>query len=98
MKRTRNLPKVKEDVKDISAYVVAPFDVALEALKEAGYDPISLKQNAELRMQNSPKAYVSRNGNWTREGVLYMPDKRILLTKNSPILENAIIATEAHRS
>ena len=97
MTRTKTL-QITEDVKGVSAYVVAPFDVALSTLKEAGYEPISLEQNAKLRMQEGQESYVSRQGNWVREGVLYTPDKRVLLTKNSPILENAVEATQAHRS
>lgn len=49
-------------------------------------------------MQQGKDAYVSKNGNWIREGVIYLPDKRIILTKNSPIMENAKEATNAHRS
>lgn len=98
MTATRNLFPVTEDVKGVSAYVIAPFDIALTALKEAGYEPISLEQNAKLRMQEGPRSYISRNGNWVSEGVLYLPDKRVLLTRNSPILENPAVATQAHGS
>nr|MBA4405063.1 hypothetical protein [Nanoarchaeum sp.] len=56
-----------------SAYVEAPFDIALEELEEAGYKPISLEQNARLRIQQGKGADVSRKGNWTREGFIYIP-------------------------
>ena len=80
-----------------SAYVSAPFDVAKAELEANDYKVISLEENARLRMQEGKDSYVSRNGNWTREGVLYLPDKRILLTKNSPIMDNPKEATDCHR-
>ena len=80
-----------------SAIVYAPFDEGKEALESRGYRIISLEENAKLRMQQGKEHYVSRNGNWTREGVIYLPDKRIVLTKNSPIMQNPKEATSAHR-
>jgi len=80
-----------------SAYVEVPFDEGKEALEKQGYRIISLQENAKLRMQEGKDAYVSRNGNWTREGVLYIPKKGIFLTKKSPIMENAKEATDCHR-
>jgi hypothetical protein len=80
-----------------SAYVSAPFDDAKAELESNGYRVISLEENARLRMQEGKDSYVSGNGNWTREGVLYLPDKRIFLTKNSPIMDNAKDATDCHR-
>ena len=80
-----------------SAVVYLPFDEALEALTEQGYEVISLDQNAQLRIQQGKDANISRNGNWTREGVLYVPDKGVFLTRNSPIIQNAKEATQAHR-
>jgi len=80
-----------------SAIVEAPFDKAKEALESNGYRIISLEENAKLRMQQGKDHYVSQNGNWTREGVLYAPDKRIFLTKNSPIMANVKEATQSNR-
>ena len=68
-----------------------------EALESQGYEIISLAQNAQLRMQQGAGSPVSRNGNWTREGVLYVPKKGAFLTRNSPIMQNAKEATQAHR-
>ena len=93
-------PKINEDVKPrgmTSAYVEAPFDVAKEALESRGYRIISLKENARLRKQEGKDAYVSRNGNWTREGFVYIPEKGIFLTKNSPIIDFPVEATQCHR-
>lgn len=93
--------EIQVDVKPTgieSAIAYAPFDKAKEALENKGYRIISLEENAGLRMQQGKDHSVSKNGNWTREGVLYLPDKRIMLTKNSPIMVNAKRATQAHRS
>jgi len=80
-----------------SAYVVAPFDEGKEELEKAGYSIVSLQENAGLRMQERAKEDVSLNGNWVREGVIYVPQKGIYLTKSSPIMANAKIATDCHR-
>ncbi len=80
-----------------SAYVSAHFDEGLEALAGAGYRIISLQENARLRMQEGAYATVSKRGNWTRDGILYLPTKGTFLTKNSPIIANAKEATNCHR-
>ena len=92
--------KILEDIKPTgiaSAYVEAPFDEGKEALESQGYKVISLEDNARLRVQQGKDAFVSRNGNWVREGVLYVPGKGKFLTKNSPIMTNAKEATNANR-
>ena len=97
---TQTKHKVRVDIRITgieSAVVYAPFNEALEALTGEGYDVISLAQNAQLRIQQGKDSYISRNGNWTREGVLYVPQKGIFLTKNSPIMVNAKQATACHR-
>ena len=81
----------------ISAYKQAPFDIGKEALESQGYHIISLEENANLRIQESQDSYVSRNGNYTKEGVLYLPSKGRFLTRNSPIMANPREATQAHR-
>ncbi len=80
-----------------SAYVNAPFDEGKEDLESAEYSVISLQRNAQLRMQQGATADVSKYGNWTREGVIYVPSKCKFLTKNSPIMANAKEATDCHR-
>jgi len=80
-----------------SAYVEAPFDEGKEALAEQGYKIISLEENAKLRMQEGKDTYVSRNGNWVKEGVIYVLNKGIFLAKNSPIMADAKKATDCHR-
>jgi hypothetical protein len=82
-----------------SAYVTAPFDEANLALTKKGYRIISLQENARLRMQEGADSFVSRNGNWTREEVVYNASKGIYLSKNlSHILRNAKEATSCHKS
>lgn len=91
-------------VKDIqprgiaSAYVVAPFDQGKAQLEAEGYHIISLEENARLRMQEGKDAYVSQNGNWVKEGFLYVPGKGKFLTKNSPVIVHPAEVTQAHRS
>jgi hypothetical protein len=82
----------------ISAYTIAPFDKGKAELEKNNYQIISLEENARLRIQKGADADISQNGNWTREGVLYLPDKRILLTKNSPIIDFPDQATNCHRN
>ncbi len=82
-----------------SAYVdLAPFDEAKEALGHESYDLISLEQMAQLRMQEGKNSFIFKEGNFTREGFLYVPKKGIFLTKNSPIMENAKEATKYSRN
>ncbi|MEK6840595.1 MAG: hypothetical protein AABX79_01440 [Nanoarchaeota archaeon] len=93
--------EIIDDIKPIgvaSRVVHAPFDKALESLTENGYDVISLPQNAQLRIQQGKNSYISKNGNWTREGILYVPNGKPKLVRNSPILNSAREATEAHRN
>ncbi|MFH1249016.1 MAG: hypothetical protein V1660_02600 [archaeon] len=70
----------------------------LKELEIRGYRVISLEENARLRMQEGKDSFISRNGNWVREGVIYVPKKGIFLTKNSPIMDNAKKATDCHRN
>lgn len=81
-----------------SAYIEIPFDQGKELLEKEGYRIISLKENAQLRMQEGKDAFVSKNGNWTREGVLYVPNKGVFLTKSSLIVVNAQEAIHCHRN
>jgi hypothetical protein len=81
-----------------SAYVNAPFDKGKEILEEAGYHIISLQENARLRMQEGKDADISKYGNWVREGVLYVPEKGIFLTKDSPVMANPKEATKCYKN
>ncbi|OGJ13373.1 hypothetical protein A3K82_00595 [Candidatus Pacearchaeota archaeon RBG_19FT_COMBO_34_9] len=75
-----------------------PFDEGKAELEQDGYHVISLEENARLRIQEGKDSYVSQNGNWVKEGFLYIPRKGKFLTKTSPIIVNSVEATKAHRS
>lgn len=81
-----------------SAVVYAFFDKALEDLTKQGYEIISLPQNAQLRIQQGLHSFISGNGNWTREGVIYFIKGKPKLVRNSPILDSAKEAAQAHKS
>lgn len=100
MTQTKIKPEIQVDIRPTgieSATFYAPFDQALETLTEKGCEVISLPQNAQLRIQQGKDSYVSRIGNYTREGVLYFPNGKPKLVRNSPILLSAREATQAHR-
>jgi len=79
-----------------SGVVYAPFDKGKAELEEADFQIISMPKNAELRIQQGKDAFVSKNGNWVREGVLYIPGKGNYLTRHSSILQSAEETTQAH--
>ena len=91
--------KIIEDVTSgalHSAYIVAPLNIGLQFLRRERYEPISLEEHARIRVQGGkPDSSVSNLGNVVRQGVLYMPDGRIVLTKHNPILENGGVAMQA---
>lgn len=82
-----------------SGVVYASFDKALTELKAHGLEVVSLPQNAELRIQEGADSYVSQNGNYVREGVIYIPNKGRYLIRNSPLLQLELVqeAVKAHR-
>ncbi|MBU1136606.1 MAG: hypothetical protein ABIG37_01360 [Nanoarchaeota archaeon] len=81
----------------VSKVIIAPFDKAKAKLEADGFSLVSLSPNAQLRIQEGKDAYVSKNGNWTREGIVYIPNDNPKLVRISPILESAKKATKAHR-
>ncbi|MDP2672576.1 MAG: hypothetical protein Q8O84_02075 [Nanoarchaeota archaeon] len=90
-----------QDVKPrviVSAYVEAPFDIALKTFKKNNYRLISLEENARLRMQEGKDAYCSKNGNWVKEDFIYVKGKGVYLSKNFPICENPEQATACHKN
>jgi len=84
----------------VSAYVAAPFDKALRILDNCGFRVISLEENAQLRIQQGKDSEISRYGNYTREGFVYVPKRGIFLARNSPALhlEYSQHATNAHEN
>ncbi len=79
-----------------SAVVCAPFDQGQKVLESKGYKIISLGKNAGLRIQQGKDSHISKNGNWTREGVIWIPKETPKLVRHSPILYSAEQATRAH--
>ena len=89
--------KAKKPYNLESAHINDSFDKGKSALEKKGYKIISLEENAKLRMQEGTDKDISRYGNWTREGVIYLPSKEVYLAKQSPIIKNAEEATDCHR-
>ena len=82
----------------VSAMVdTKPFDVAKNLLEEAGYHIPCLEENAELRMQEGEGSPVCNFGNYVSDGILYVLQKGIFWTPNSPIMKNPEQATQCHR-
>ncbi|MCD4759855.1 hypothetical protein K8R33_03130 [archaeon] len=84
---------------DIKTHVSRkPFDEALEELELNGFEPIDLGTNAYLRIQQGKDHQVSTQGNHTMESWVYVPgEEKARFIPNSPILEHAREATQAHR-
>lgn len=80
-----------------SAIVRAAFDTASAELEQNRYEIIALPQNAELRIQQGQNSNISQNGNYVKEGLIYTPNGKPRLVRNSPILYSAKEATQAHR-
>ncbi len=87
--------------------VVAPFDEGVKYLESINNRIISLEELANLRTELcSNKDYKYNNDSkisimndtdgMVKEGFIFLPDKKIYLTKNSPIMKNPIKATKAH--
>ena len=49
-----------------------------------------------MRIQEGTEAYISQNGNYVREGVIYIPKAKPKLVRFSPILSFVKDATYAH--
>ena len=94
------MTKLIQDIKSTgisSAYFEAPFDKAKAELEKQNYEIISLEDNARLRISQGEGEIVSQNGNWVKEGVIYILKKGRFFTPNSPVLEQPDKATDAHR-
>ena len=78
---------INYDVKPMqvdSAYVEAPFDKAKVELEGKGFRVISAAENAMLRIQEGKDAFISRNGNWTREGFLFAIKPQLKVFREPP--------------
>jgi hypothetical protein len=93
--------QLNQDIKPVgvsSGVVRAPFDEAKEALEKAGYQIITARESASLRVDYGTRHSVSTNGNYVKEGVLYVPQKGRFITRGSLVLASPKDATKAHRS
>jgi len=80
-----------------SLRVLGPFDKALEKLIRRGHGLISAPEDAYLRIQQGVNSRISGIGNFTIEGISSIPGKGVLLTPKSPIMQDPVRATQAHR-
>lgn len=81
-----------------SAHILAPFDEGKEALEKQGYKIITAEENAKLRMEEGKHSFISQSCNYVGEGVLYIPNKGIFLTRNSLAMAHPKEATDSHRN
>jgi len=103
---TKTKPELRVDVIPSgvqSAYVEAPFNEGKETLEKAGYELISGEINTGLRIQQGREAYVSQDGNFINEGVLYVPERfgkkaGAWIPKKSLVMQFPTEATNAHRN
>ena len=81
-----------------SAMFCAPFDTTLAGVKKYNQEVVSLAQNAQMRIQEGKDSCASKNGNFTREGVLYLMREKPRIVRHSPILYSAKEAAEANKN
>lgn len=78
-------------------YLSLPFDEGKAQLEAQGFAIPFAYENGKLRMERGYNDDVSRNGNWVREGPLYLKgDNTRLLRTGLPFLRPED-ATNAHR-
>jgi len=73
-----------------------PFNEQYMDLKKSGFDTISAKEAAQLFMHNR-ELLPSYGECYLKEGLILVKDQGIYLTKNSPILEYPLGATNSHK-
>jgi hypothetical protein len=77
----------------VSAYVGSDigqgvdFDIGKGILERHGYQVISLEEMAELRIKESVVSPIQRRSSMVREGVIYLPNGEVQITKNSPLMD-----------
>lgn len=96
--------KLEAEIENLGriSYVEAPFDEALQSLKDNPNEFISARDLAYARTQEDSQHSLSHYGSYIKEGDIYIPNKspQILLIRNSPLLqlELAKEAVKAHQS
>lgn len=72
------------------------FDQALDLLAAANLSLIPAHINTHLRRKLGPQAFISKNGNYTAQGI-FRTNSGLHFTNNSPVLVHPREATAAHR-
>ena len=80
-------------------YIEAPFDVILSVFEGSNLSVLSAEDLAGRRVKSGVDSFLSGNGSWVKEGVLYLPNKdhRRYLVRDSFVFADAKGATDAHR-
>ena len=63
------------------------FNELKNELKKKGYSPISIRENALLRLYSGIDSFVCQNPNWTKESMLFLPEGDIFITPENPGIE-----------
>lgn len=59
------------------------YFLSKDCLEKKGYYPISLRDNAYLRISEGMGSFATLNSNWTKESVIILSNKEVYLTKET---------------
>ena len=81
-------------------YKIAPWGTAVKALYDAGAKVISSRDLADARIALGSQSSVSANGSYTKEGFIYVADRKPLVVAESPLLDVMLArgASDAHKA
>ncbi len=79
-------------------YLYLPFNQGKAELEREGFEIPSTWRNTELRIKEGYKSNISTNGNWVKEGPLYLKGDNTRLLPIGLPFKNPIGATNAHRN
>ncbi len=65
------------------------FDKSLNTLYSNSLDPVSMKDYVKAVYNNPPRSVIELEGSFVKEGAVYIPGRKILLVKDSPLIERA---------
>jgi len=63
------------------------FAENLSLLRSVGAESISLRDYAKEIQENPPESAIHSPGGYTREGIIYIPEEKILLVRDSPLIK-----------
>ena len=78
-----------------SGLVYAPFDKAITELRSQGHEPIEAGLNAVLRILEGPQSSISQNGNYVKEGNIYLKEEQGIIVRGSPLLSDSQMLNQA---